>query len=217
MEKRLSVICVAVVAPGLLCGSFFKMAIPDKSLLVDPRLWISALALLVSCCSAFFSWRSGKNATRALAITESQERRRQPQLGIYLVNGYRRLAPNRQLFVFLVSVSNPTDINNSIARAELQITYLLENDVKAVCRVQHISALGENEMRDGMQATVFSLPVRIDAHQTVSGSLLFALDSDVIRRGTIDTHSLILEDTHGVSTNTNPITVREWTDESKKD
>ena len=68
-----------------------------------------------------------------------------------------------------------------------------------------------------MAANVFSLPVRIDAHQTVSGWFLFALDNDVIREGTIDAHSLILEDTHGVSTNTDPIMVSEWTDESQND
>ena len=190
---------------------------PDNNnLLADPTVWISALALLVSCGSALISWRSSKNAARALAISETQEKRRQPQLGIYLVNGYRRLVPKRQLFGFLVSVSNPTDINNSIARAELQITYLLENDVKAVCRIQHNPTLGENTARDAMPATVFSLPLHIDAHNTLSGWLLFALDNDVIREGTIDAHSLILEDTHGVSTNTGPIMVREWTDESKK-
>lgn len=191
---------------------------PDNNdLLADPKVWISGLALLVSGCSAFFSWRSGKNAARALAISESQEKRRQPQLGIYLVNGYRRRVPKRQLFGFLVSVSNPSDINNSIARAELQITYLLENDVKAVCRIQHNPTLGENAASDAAPATLFSLPVRIDAHQTVSGWFLFALDNDVIRNGTIDAHSLILEDTHGVSTNTDPIMVREWADESEKD
>jgi hypothetical protein len=180
-------------------------------------LWISALALVVSGFSAVLSWRSGKNAARALAISESQEKRRQPQLGIYLVNGYRRLVPKQQLFGFLVSVSNPTDINNSIARAELQITYLLENDVEAVCRIPHSPTLGENTSRDAMPAaTVFSLPLHIDAHQTVSGWLLFALNNDVIGKGTIDGHSLILEDTHGISTNTDPIMVREWTDESKK-
>jgi hypothetical protein len=184
--------------------------------LADPRVWISALALVVSCWSAFISWRSGRNAARALAISEGQEKRRRPQLGIYLVNGYRRLVARRQLFGFLVSVSNPTDIDNSIARAELQITYLLENDVRAVYRIQHHPTMAENVADDAAPATVFSLPVRIDAHQTASGWFLFALENDVIRNGTIDAHALILEDTHGVSTNTDPIMVREWTDESRK-
>jgi hypothetical protein len=190
-----------------------------ENLLADPRVWISGLALLVSSCSAFFSWRAGRNAARALAISENQEKRRQPQLGIYLVvNGFRRLVPKRQLFGFIVSVSNPTDINNSVIRAELQITYVMENDVTAVCRIQHNSALGGDVGSDTTSAaSVLSLPLRIDAHQTVSGWFLFALDNDVIREGTIDAHSLILEDTHGVSTETEPIMVREWTDESQKD
>ena len=189
----------------------------NSTFLSDPRVWISALALFISGWSAFISWRSGKNAARALAISEGQEKRRQPRLGIYLVSGYRRLVPDRQLFGFLVSVSNPTDINNSIVHAELQVTYLLDADMKAVCRIQHNPDLGESIARDKTRATVFPLPVRIDAHQTMSGWFLFALDSDVIRNATVDSHSLILEDTHGVSTNTDPIMVREWTDETKKD
>ena len=149
----------------------------------DPKLWVAALALLVSMCSAFFSWRAGRNAARALAISESQEKRRQPQLGIYLVNGYRRLVPKRQLFGFLVSISNPTDINNSVSRAELQITYVTENDLAVVCRVQHNSALGEKVASESASAaSILSLPLRIDAHQTASGWFLFALDNDAIRK-----------------------------------
>ncbi|MGA2183160.1 MAG: hypothetical protein ABSH47_09035 [Bryobacteraceae bacterium] len=186
----------------------------NHDLLANPSVWISGLSLLVSGCSAFFSWRYGR---RALAISENQEKRRQPQLRIYVANGYRRLVPKRQLFGFLVSVSNPTDINNAVARAELRVTYLMENDVTAVCRIQHNAALGNNVGNDATPASLLSLPMRIDAHQTVSGWLLFALDNDVIRNGTIDAHSLILEDTHGVPTETDPIMVREWRDETKKD
>jgi hypothetical protein len=189
----------------------------DHNFLADPKTWISVAAFLVSCFSVYLSWRSGKNAARALAISESQEKRRQPQLGIYLANGYRLLAPKRQIFAFLVSVSNPTDINNSIVRAELQITYLLEKDLEAVCRISHSPTLAEDTSRDAMPAaTVFSLPTRIDAHQTASGWFLFALDDDVIGNRTIDSHRLILEDTHGISTSTDPIAVRGWSDERKK-
>jgi len=191
----------------------------NDNVLADPTVWISGLALLVSICSAFFSWRSGRNAARSLAISENQEKRRQPQLGIYLVvNGFRRLVPKRQLFGFLVSVSNPTDIDNSVARAELKITYLMENDVSASCRIQHNPALKDSVGSDtASSASVLVLPLRVDAHQTVSGWFIFALDNNVIGNGTVDGHSLILEDTHGVSTETDPIMVREWTDETKND
>src|SRR5215475_9687438 len=133
------------------------------NILGDPKFWISVLALVVSCWSAFNSWQSRRIATRALAISESQEQRRRPQLGIYLVNGYRRYLPKRQLFGFLVSVSNPTDINNSISRAELQVTYLLEGDIKATCRIPHNPSLSETaEDTKAGAANVYSLPARID-------------------------------------------------------
>lgn len=110
------------------------------------KVWIPALALLVSVISVFLSWRSSRIARRA--ISESQEKRCQPQLGICLANGYRQNGPHGQLFGFLVSVTNPTDINNSIARAELQISYLLEKDVKTTCRLQHNPAVGESSSRN---------------------------------------------------------------------
>jgi hypothetical protein len=135
---------------------------------------------------------------------------------VYLVNGYRRLVPARQLFGFLVSVSNPTDINNSVPRAELQVTYLV-GDVKATCRIQHNPELAVNTVQSARPATVFTLPARVDAHQTITGWLLFTLDNDVIQKGTIDAHSLLLEDTHGVTTSTGPIMVKEWSDEREKD
>jgi hypothetical protein len=187
-----------------------------SNFLADPKVWISVLALLVSCFSVFLSWRSGRNAARALAISENQEKRRQPQLGLYLFNGYRLLTPNRQLFGLLVSVSNPSDINNSVARVELQITYLLENDVAAVCRLPHDPTLRENTSQDTQAATVFSVPVRIEAHQTVTGWFLFALNDDVIGKGSVDGHQLILEDTHHISTSSGPIMVKEWMNERAK-
>lgn len=184
----------------------------------DPKSWVSISALLVAAWSAFNAVRSRGIAARALQISEGQDQRRQPKLGIYLINGYRRLVPNRQLFGFLVSVSNPTDINNSVVRVELQITYTMKDDVSAVLRIQHNAALGAIESTvSEPTASVPSLPLRIEAHQTVSGWLLFSLDNDAIRSGTVDAHILILEDTHGLSTKTDPIMVREWTDESKKD
>lgn len=190
---------------------------PDNdNFLADPRVWLSALALVVSCFSALIAWRSMKNASRALSISESQEKRRQPQLRIYLANGFRRLLPKRQLFGFLVSVSNPTDINDSVVRAELRVTYLVVNGAEVVCRLNHNAELREHAVTDAAAATVFSLPARIDAHQTVSGWFLFVVDNEVLRNGTIDAHTLILEDTHGVLTVTDPIMVREWADETKK-
>jgi hypothetical protein len=186
----------------------------ETPLIADPKFWISVSSAAIACWSAFNSWGSRRLAARALAIGESQEQRRHPHLGIYLSNGYRRYLPKRQLFGFLVSVSNPTDINNSVALAELQVTYVLDGNIKAVCRIPHRPEIAEGAEAKG--ATVFSLPARIDAHQTVAGWFLFAVDHELIGGRTIDSHKIILEDSHGVSAQTEPIVVRDWTNEEPK-
>jgi hypothetical protein len=185
--------------------------------MADPKFWMSVSSAAIACWAAFNSWRSRRIATRALAISEIQEQRRHPHLSIYLSTGYRRYLPKRQLFSFFVSVSNPTDINNSISQAELQVTYVLDGDITAVCRIPHKPEIAERvNTTEASGAAVFSLPARIDAHQTVAGWLLFAVDNELISGRTIDSHKIILEDSHGVSAQTEPIVVRDWTNEETK-
>ena len=134
-----------------------------------------------------------------------------------MADGYRRYLPDKQLFAFLISLTNPSDINNSVAQAELQLTYVLDNNIKAVCRIPHSPALAETTSdENGSPANVFSMHTRIDAHQTLVGWLLFSLDEKVIVGRTIDAHRIIVDDSHGTSTETEPILVREWTDETPK-
>jgi hypothetical protein len=183
-------------------------------LLRDPRFWISVGSLAVAALAAFNSWRARLFAARALSISEAQEQRRRPQLGIYQADGYRRHLPNRQLFGFLVSVSNPTDTNNSVVQAELQVTYPLDGGIEAICRVPHNRGLAETGSGPSERAAnVFSFPARIDAHQTVAGWLMFSIDHTLIKGRTIDSHRIILEDSHGETAETEPILVRDWTSE----
>lgn len=189
----------------------------EMRLVADPRFWISVSSVAIACWSAYNSWRSRQISARALTVSEGQERRRQPQFEIYLTTGYRRYLPKKQVFSFLLSVRNPTDINNSIAQVELQVTYLLDGGIKAICRIPHNAELAEhvNEAEPN-KAHVFSLPTRIDAHQTVTAWLFFVVDYELIGGRTIDSHRIILEDSHNVSTQTEPILVRDWTNENPK-
>jgi hypothetical protein len=190
---------------------------PAQTSFFELKSWIPLLALIVSGWSAYNSWRSRRMSARALSISESQEQRRRPKFGIYMTDGYRRYLSDKQLFVFLVSVSNPTDINNSISKAELQIMYFLDVDIKAAYRIAHSSELAETMATEvGYTASALLMPTRVDAHQTVAGLLMFCINNDVIAGRTIDSHRIIVEDSHGISSETEPISVREWTREAPK-
>ena len=175
---------------------------------------MSVVSVAVAAFAALNSWRARLLATRALSISERQEGRRFPRLEIYLVDGYRRHLSRNLLFYFLVSVRNPTDTDNSVAQAELQVTYALDCNIEATRRISHNPDLTETVSGSNIQpANLFSLPARIDAHQTVAGWLVFSIDHESIKGRMIDSHRIILEDSHGISVETEPILVREWIDE----
>lgn len=187
----------------------------NQKAILDPNFWTATASLVVATASALLAWRSFRTAARALALSERQEKRREPKLKIFYSDGYRRLDANLQLFGFLVTISNPSDIDNSVARAELQIISDLGEGVETVLRVQHDTALsqlpGGHSYGD---ARAFSLPFRVDAHQAESGWFLFGLKNELIGEGTVVRHTRILEDTHGVPTSTDRIMVRSWVNES---
>ena len=186
--------------------------------LADPNTWIALGSLVVAIASAVASWFSYRNAAHALKISERQERSRNPQLRVYFANGYRRLTSNQQIFGMLTSISNPTDIDNSISRAELQVVCRIRDDMMVTFRIQHNPAIGQRPgPRSEDAAHIFSLPARIGAHQTISGWLLFSLENSSIGDGTVDSHRIILFDTHDIETTTDQIMVMAWTDEAKND
>ncbi len=125
-----------------------------------------------------------------------------------MAEGIRRLDGEEQVFGFRVSVSNPTDINNAIARAELQINYILSSSTKITFRLQHDEKAPGQEMIE----SVLSVPTKIDAHQTVAGWLTFVLDPARVGKGTVDSHDILLEDSHGITTTYPNISVQSWID-----
>lgn len=181
----------------------------EGNFFADPKLWISFSALIVSIVSAIYS---GRKSSRALAISEEQERRKQPDLIIYPAISYRRLLPNSQVFGFLVSISNPTDINNSVARAELKLEMVRKNAL-TVYRLPHNPVLLETVPASAGQSPAIALPLRVDAHQTASGWLFLSEKREFFDNGSVDLHQLVLEDSHGVVVTTDALMVRELIDE----
>jgi hypothetical protein len=194
------------------------MAVPaDTHFYTQPSFWVSIVAAIFAGLSAFNSWHSRKIARRALAISQNQEERRQPHLEIYFADGYRRYIPTKQIFGFMLSVMNRSDSNNSIAMAELKVEYLIGENHRGNCRVPHNREVAEQAVETQTKnAKIFAIPERVDSHQTIAGWLFFALDNKIIGGKTIDRHTIMLTDSHGTVTETEPIAVKEWMNETPK-
>ncbi len=190
------------------------MAPPSETgFFADPKMWLAVGSIVVSAIAALNSLQSRRIAARALALNEAQEQRRQPRLRVSLVDGYRRVFPGKQLFGFLLSVTNPTDANNSIATAELKVTYFITDNVKGTCRLLHNADIAQVADVNKPKPNVFTIPMRLEAHHTATGWLFFSLEDSIFKGRSIDAHKILLEDSNGTWTTTEAIAVRELINE----
>jgi hypothetical protein len=124
-----------------------------------------------------------------------QEARRRPILILYLQRAYLRRLDDERIYVFLLSVSNPTDSNNAVARFDLRIQYRTASNFLAAVDVPSVSQ--DDEMFRGDSSSRLEMPIRVDAHHTVAGSLFFRMKEALLGECTVDTYAIVATDSHG--------------------
>ncbi|MEC4685485.1 MAG: hypothetical protein VST71_07120 [Nitrospirota bacterium] len=178
-------------------------------------LLIAAASVVAAWVAALFAYVSARTSKRALLLAEQQEKRRQPKLVPYLVDGYHKSISQDQfsIYAFSLSISNPSDIDNSIAQIEFQIAYTTATNAHMVVKVQHddnpIDRFGGGDIKP------FLIPESINAHLTIAGWAFFKIDDILIGNSDIDAYTLIFTDSHGAFSTLEPNMVREFADEEK--
>jgi len=168
---------------------------------------IPIIATVVSVWSAIVSARAAK---RSLAISEQQESRRQPLLSPYLFKGYFKQFKNEKIFVFSISVSNATDVDNAIVHLELEVSYVSAQNVCMKFKIPHEAKLVKN--LDVGEIKPFNLPVSIGSHQAIAGWALFNVTEAMLNEGALDSYKVILTDSHGLLTKFDPGILKEIKD-----
>lgn len=181
----------------------------------DASFWVAVASSAAACIAALFAYLSARTSKQSLKLAESQEEKRQPKLVPYLFEAYYKPASTEKYTIcaFSISISNPSDIDNSIALLELQINYEVSSATKMAVKVPHDPALSMN-FCDSIKEH-FSLPARIDAHQTIAGWLFFKVDDTLIKEFDIDSYALNIWDSHDAMSFLKPIVIREFVDETE--
>jgi hypothetical protein len=65
----------------------------------------------------------------------------------------------------------------------------------------------------GSDSRTLSVPIRIDAHQTIAGWSYFQIDESLLEGASIDGYPLVATDSHGYPVSVEPIIVREFSNE----
>jgi len=143
----------------------------------------------------------------------AQESRRLPRLIPTLVHGYYQDRENNggRVYAFHVTVTNPTDIDNAIARAELSITYLTVDQAQMTMKLRANESAPKFFVKDQEQA--LAVPTAISAHNAVSGWLRFHVPAAMLVNRDIEAYRLMLTDTHGETASFVPVLVQEYRDE----
>lgn len=166
------------------------------------------LALVVSVLSLVI-------AIRAQRLAERQEARRTPVLKPYLVDGYVRTgADGNRVYAFLLSISNPSDIDNSVANIDLHVAYRRADDDMSMVLKVRASQDSASSITKPLESTLLP-PQRVDAHQTLTGWAFFGVSREILTDTIIDGYRIVLTDTHGIEAAVEPIVVREYVNESK--
>jgi hypothetical protein len=161
------------------------------------------MALLLSVLNFFTS-------RKALRISEQQEARRKPWVVPYLEDGYIAVGAKAgsRVYAILISLSNRSDSNNAIAQAVLHLTYVKSNRTQLTLKVG-----AESEPPSAFtdkSANHLRVPIRIDAHQTVSGWCFFSVDDAIVEGSRIDRTRVAFVDTYGNESTVESLIIREY-------
>jgi hypothetical protein len=172
----------------------------------------SAIAAWIALVLSIINVRTSRGALR---LAEQQEHRRKPSLVIYLQEGLVSPSPQRdaRVYAFLLSVSNRSDNNNSVAEATLHLTYSKSQGSKLT--VKFVATMEVPAPFQRGQASL-PIPVRIDAHQTISGWYFFRVDNEILHSARVECTIVVLGDTHGNEVAIEPMILREYFDENNK-
>ncbi|RSC11989.1 hypothetical protein EFR00_07125 [Rhizobium sophoriradicis] len=167
-------------------------------------LLLSIASLALGLFNAYITWQN-----RRLAL--KQDARKVPALTCYLSHGFQKTDGSGRAFSLLVQVRNPSDTNNAIANAELAVRYLTKERVLMTLKLPANRDAAGSFVRG--QDDMLSLPVKVPAHEVVSGWLHFRAPVDLLSGMAIDGYELEITDTHEAKTTIAPNLMQEYRDE----
>lgn len=173
----------------------------------DPSAVVAVVSAVAAWMAVIFAYSGSRTAKRSLDLAHQQEARRRPRIVPYLAEGYTRRTPEQRLYAISLSLSNPTDSDNSIAKIELQMRYHKRDGIVMTIRLPHDETLLEGFGRPDIRT--FTLPFRMVAHDTSAGWVLFALPLSVIGDAEVDDYTVLLLDSHGISAEIEPGLLRQ--------
>lgn len=157
--------------------------------------WIPSPTTIAAWIAIIISYLSYRRSGRALRLAEQQEERRRPVLVLYLQRGYLRRTEQDRIYKFLLSISNPSDSNNAVARIDLRIEYRTAANFRAAVDVPAVRQ--DDQTFGGDNHAEIEIPIKVDAHNTVTGWVCFQVKKALLKDCNVDSYVILVTDSHG--------------------
>jgi hypothetical protein len=169
--------------------------------------WTDNVAAVMAVAAVIISVGSLWVSSRALRLSEQQEKRKQPRIFPALLDShFENLTEGGRVYSFLLSVRNPTDSDNAIAQIEMHLRYLIDGYMSMTVKLPLSSGGIRAPMNDQRRLIT---PSRVAAHDTVSGWCDFIVKPGILSGRMIEGHQIVLTDSHQAETSVDALVVSE--------
>jgi len=159
----------------------------------DPATLIALAAAIIALASAVYSASSARTAKKAYRLAAEQDARRNPQLIPYLSDAYIVISDTKTETAVSVTLANRSDIDNSIARAELVVEYHRDDNRITTLRIPPTEDISGLPLKS---ENLLDIPRAIPSHQTVVGWLVFSIPKWILQDTVIDSYALSIYDSY---------------------
>ncbi len=169
--------------------------------------WTDVVVAGAAIAALLVSLRSLRVSSRALQLSEKQERRKEPRLVPKLLDScFEDLAEGDRAYSLSLSVGNPTDSDNAIAQIEMHLRYRIDDSASITVKLS--PSVGTCSPASSIGPRLVA-PSRIAAHDTISGWCDFIVKPGIVGGHMIDGYKIVLTDSHQVETAVEPFVVSE--------
>jgi hypothetical protein len=169
-----------------------------------PKLLTDILAVGVPIVALVISLASLSFSRRAIQLSERQEKRKQPLLVLELDDSYFEvLQGGRRIYSFHLSVKNPSDSDNAIARVDMHLRYVLDSGISITAKLPAVELGDKADTRKCLVA-----PLRVSAHDTVLGWCDFIVEPGVLNGHQIEAYQIVVSDSQDAAATIEPLVVQ---------
>jgi hypothetical protein len=161
---------------------------------LEPRDWIASAALVVAASGVLLSLSSRRLAGRAFRLSLEANRRSQPSLDLYLADGKMRpiVEPPQRVCLLKLRITNQSDSPNGIRELKLRVDCRKPEQHRTNFTVQHDSSAAIAADGD-----VLSVPQGIGPRVVIVGMAVFPIPEQLIAGTYVESHTVILTNSHG--------------------